>query len=88
MCSLSLSGESVPTTSDGILKFNHEVSFTNNFYHEESKQTISVPPTAINQSTWTQNVPQGLKDECTKVVNNIYGKEAKEFVIESYRMCW
>lgn len=32
--------------------------------------------------------PQGLKNECRKVVNKIYGKEAREFEIESYRMCW
>ena len=81
-------GESIPTTSDGYLKFNHEISFTNHVYHIKSGQTISIPPEALSQSTWTDNVPQGLKDECEKVVHNIYGKEIRNLTIESYRICW
>lgn len=58
-----LIGESVGPTKDGVLKFNSELSFTNNVYHEESDQTISIPPAAQSQNTWSQDVPQTLKDD-------------------------
>ncbi|KAE9378260.1 sarcosine oxidase [Stipitochalara longipes BDJ] len=81
-------GESVPTTADGRLKFNCEVSFENKIFHEASKQTISVPPVPVSQSTWSQNVPQGLKEELQNVLWNVYGKNFKGLKIDSYRMCW
>ncbi|KAH0559377.1 hypothetical protein GP486_004111 [Trichoglossum hirsutum] len=83
-----LSGESIPPTADGRLKFTYEVSFTNMVYHEKSKQTISVPPEPVSQSTWSHDVPQGLKDDVLRVMKHIYGSEVEGFEIEHYRMCW
>jgi sarcosine oxidase/L-pipecolate oxidase len=81
-------GESVGPTIDGMLKFNSELSFTNNVYHEESDQMISIPPAAQSQSTWSQDVPQMLKDDVKRVMTNTYGKQVEGISVESYRMCW
>lgn len=82
------SGESIPSTADGLLKFNCEVSFTNMTYHSASQQTFSSPPIPVAQSTWGQDVPQGLKEEVQNVVRNVYGKNIPGLKMESYRMCW
>ncbi|KAL9055150.1 MAG: hypothetical protein Q9162_003728 [Coniocarpon cinnabarinum] len=81
-------GESIPMNKEGLLKFNYEVSFTNTFMHEASSQEISIPPTKDSQTTWGQDVPQGLKDEVLTVVKNIYGPDAPGLEIGSFRMCW
>ncbi|KAL2041194.1 hypothetical protein N7G274_006139 [Stereocaulon virgatum] len=81
-------GESLGPTKDGVLKFNSELSFTNNVYHEESDQMISIPPTAQSQRTWSQDVPQILKDDVRRVMTNTYGKQVEGIEVESYRMCW
>ncbi|KAK0614348.1 hypothetical protein B0T14DRAFT_570290 [Immersiella caudata] len=52
-------GESIPPF-DGRLNFNCEVSFTNMTHHDGPGKDISIPPPAETQSTWTQNVPEGL----------------------------
>jgi sarcosine oxidase/L-pipecolate oxidase len=71
-----------------MLKFNYEVSFTNKELHDGSGQTISVPPARLDQSTWSQAVPQGLKDEIHTVVEHVFGKWVDGIKIEDYRMCW
>jgi hypothetical protein len=71
-----------------MLKVNCEDSFTNMVLHEESGQNISVPPEHIGQSTWSQEVLKGLKQEVSRVVENTYGKEIAGIVPEGYRMCW
>jgi sarcosine oxidase/L-pipecolate oxidase len=81
-------GESIPMTSDGKLKFNFELSFTNKEFHEASGQIISVPPKRTTQSTWSQDVPEELKQSVRKVVDHVYGKNAPGLTVESYRMCW
>jgi sarcosine oxidase / L-pipecolate oxidase len=78
----------MPPTSDGLMKFVCEESFTNNQHHKASNQTISVPPTPISQSTWSHDVPQALKEDVLKVVKNTYGKELDGIEVENYRMCW
>jgi len=81
-------GESIPPTPGKMLKFNYEKSFTNNEHHAKSGQTLSVPPERHDQSTWSQAVPQGLKDEISTVVKHIYGDWIEGLKIEDYRMCW
>ena len=81
-------GESIPPLSDGRLKFNYEVSFTNMVHHPASGQTISMPPIPLSQSTWSQDVPEGLKKEVTTVIPHIYGADAKGLAVDSFRMCW
>jgi len=81
-------GESVPPTEGGLMKFNCEVSFTNNQYHVASKQTFSVPPIPLSQSTWSHDVPDGLKEDILLVIKHIYGSELAGLEVESYRMCW
>lgn len=81
-------GESIPPTSEGLLKFTFELSFTNKIPHEASGQIISVPPSRLTQSTWSQDVPQSYKDEVRTVMKHVYGKELAGIEPENYRMCW
>jgi sarcosine oxidase/L-pipecolate oxidase len=81
-------GECIPPTSDGMLKFTNEASFVNMVHHKESNQYISVPPNSVRQSTWSQDVPEGLKQEVRTVMRHMYGKEIEGIEPECYRMCW
>lgn len=81
-------GESIPPTPEGLLKFTYETSFTNKIFHKALGQTISVPPEALNQNTWHSEVPQGLKDEVLGVKAAFYGKAVEDLKVESYRMAW
>lgn len=47
-----------------------------------------MPPTAESKQSFSQDVPEGLKQEVGNVVKNILGNHIKELKIESYRMCW
>ncbi|KAK3365355.1 sarcosine oxidase [Lasiosphaeria ovina] len=80
-------GESIPPFKNR-LKFNCEVSFTNMSAHGGLGREISVPPSAESQSAWSQDVPEGLKQEVANVVKNTYGSHVPGIEIESYRMCW
>lgn len=81
-------GESIPPTDDSKVKFNYEVSFTNKMPHEASGDIISTPPKRASRSTWSQDVPQGLKDEISTVMRHTYGCWANDLQIEGFRMCW
>jgi sarcosine oxidase/L-pipecolate oxidase len=81
-------GESIPPGPLGLVKCTNELSFTHKIYHEASKQTISIPPKRVTQSTWSQDVPQGLKNEVEIVRGNIYGGWIEGLKPEHYRMCW
>ncbi|CAH0000687.1 unnamed protein product [Clonostachys byssicola] len=81
-------GESIPPNAEGILKFNYEVSFTNVEHHEASGQTLSIPPVHASQTTWSQRVPEQLKQKVRTVVDHVYGKNAPGLTFDSYRMCW
>lgn len=70
------------------MKFNYQVSFTNNEFHAPSGQTISMPPLSESGSAWTQDVPEGLKDEIQTVVKHTYGDWIEGLEIENYRICW
>jgi sarcosine oxidase / L-pipecolate oxidase len=80
-------GETIPLFNSR-LKFNCEVSFTNMTQHDGLGENISIPPSAETQSTWSQNVPEGLKEELANVVRNTHGSYVPGIKIESYRMCW
>lgn len=57
-------------------------------YHAGLGRYISIPPVAASQSTFGQNVPEGLKDEVANVAKNTYGRHVPGIEIESYRVCW
>ncbi|KAH6847217.1 hypothetical protein B0I37DRAFT_374509 [Chaetomium sp. MPI-CAGE-AT-0009] len=81
-------GESI-RAFNGRLKFNCEVSFTNMTRHDGLGKNISIPPPAETQRTWSQNVPEGLKQKVANVVRDTYGRSYVPGIeIESYRMCW
>ena len=87
-CLTQSQGETIPVGPLGLVKCTHELSFTYNVYHEASNQTLSNPPKPPSQRSWSQDVPQGLKDETHVVRNNIYGSWIQRMEPEYYRMCW
>jgi sarcosine oxidase/L-pipecolate oxidase len=79
-------GEVLPPTSDGTLKFCVDVSFKNTSLHAASSQMISAPPDEPDQAQHT--IPSSLKAECSRVVKGIFGKEQEKFEFDSFRICW
>ena len=79
-------GQVLPMTPDGILKFCVDVSFMNTSLHEKSGQLISAPPDQPDQAQHTTS--QKLKDECSRVVKGIFGKELGGATFDSFRICW
>ena len=79
----------MPATSQNKMKLCRDVSFTHNAFHEPTGTTFSMPPEDLSKNTWSQDVPQGLKDEIHNVLIKNHGKGAdQQFKINSYRMCW
>lgn len=72
----------------GFLKFNCEVSLLNSVFYEGLQQNISIPPSGTTQSTFGQDVPNGLKQELQNIVERTFGNSVKGLEIDSYRMCW
>lgn len=82
-------GETMPATSARKMKLCRDVSFTHKAFHEPTSTTFSTPPNDLSKNTWSQDVPQGLKDEIHNVLIKNHGVDAdKEFKVNSYRMCW
>jgi sarcosine oxidase/L-pipecolate oxidase len=79
-------GQVLPPTADGILKFCVDVSFKNTNLHPASGQMISAPPDEPDQAQHT--IPSGLIAECSRVVKGIYGRELENFEFDSFRICW
>lgn len=80
----------MPPTPDGELKFCRDLSFTNSIHHSASGQTISVSSFVSGDSQWTTlaNVPPALQQELYTVMQGIYGHEANELTLDSFRLCW
>ncbi|PQE22930.1 FAD dependent oxidoreductase protein [Rutstroemia sp. NJR-2017a BBW] len=79
-------GEVLPPTPDGILKFCVDVSFKNTLKHDSSRQLISAPPAVPDQA---QNVvPASMQGECRRVMKGIYGREVDDLQFDSFRICW
>jgi sarcosine oxidase/L-pipecolate oxidase len=57
-------------------------------YHEGLGKEISIPPAEPSQSTFSQDVPEGLKQEVANVVRNTYGNHIPGIQIENYNRCW
>ncbi|KAH8599191.1 sarcosine oxidase [Bisporella sp. PMI_857] len=81
-------GELIPPTRGNVLKFNFEGSFTNLEEHDMTGKIVSIPPKPLDQHTWGQSVPQGLKDDIQNVVKSVFGNWIEGIRIEDYRMCW
>ena len=82
-----LSGEAYPPTSEKVMKFCRDISFSNFYKHAESGRVISTPP--LDQEDEGQpSTPQRLKDEIQIVMKGIWGRRAKCMEIDCYRICW
>ena len=71
-----------------MLKCTHDTGFSNTMYHEKSRQHLSIPPSKTSQLTWSQDMPQVLKDELHTVQKELYGDWAQGLEPTEYRMCW
>lgn len=79
----------MPATSQKKMKLCRDVSFSHVAFHEPTGTHFSIPPKDLKHNTWSQEVPQGLKDEIHNVLIKNHGEGADEvFKINSYRMCW
>jgi sarcosine oxidase/L-pipecolate oxidase len=83
---IKFTGEVLPPTADSLLKFCVDVSFKNSMKDEKSLQILSAPPGTADQDQ--HEVPESLKEECTRVVKGIFGKELVDAQFDSYRICW
>ncbi|KAI8625007.1 sarcosine oxidase [Xylariaceae sp. FL1651] len=80
-------GEVIPAFK-GLLKFNCDKSFTNFVYHKGLEKQLSLPPSKRTETVFSQDVPESLKKDVQRVVDNTYGRNIQGLVIQSYRMCW
>jgi hypothetical protein len=61
---------------------------THKVYIDEIRQELSIPPTRLDQVTWSRHVPQTLKDELKAAQEELFGEWGGKVEPESYRMCW
>ena len=80
--------ELIPPDKNQLLKCTHESAFTNSVMHEKTQRTISVPPRETDRQTWSQDMPQVLKDELKTIFSEYFGHWLSEQEPEYYRMCW
>lgn len=89
LCAADLIGESIPPTSDGLLKFLIQAQF-----HKQGEAQTNLARSspwfhlASAQSTWSHDVPEGLQKEVRTVMKHVYSKEVERLEIENYRICW
>jgi hypothetical protein len=75
-------------TSEGVIKFNSSMSFTNIQPQGPEKFPLSVVPTDPHKFTWSEDFPESLKSRAQKTMHGIYGTAVDGVHIEGYRMCW
>lgn len=82
----SQAGGNLPPNSDNQLKVYRDESFTNTIHHEASGQDISAPPDRADYGQW--ELSPGMKEEVRLVFKGIFGKEAADWKLHNYRICW
>jgi len=75
-------------TSDGIIKFNSSMSFTNMQPQGPEQSLLSVVPTDSRKFTWSADFPESFRTTAQKTMHGIYGEAVDGVQIEGYRMCW
>lgn len=76
-------------TSDGVIKFNCDMGFTNMQYHEPSHQRLSTTPNEAMYGTWHDEAfSEKFKARALNTMKELYGREMEGVEIERYRMCW
>ncbi|KAL2417898.1 hypothetical protein ABEF95_005642 [Exophiala dermatitidis] len=80
--------EVIPPGDKRLLKRTYDTGFSNNAYHEKSGQKMSLPSTKTSRSTWSQDIPEVLKDNLKTVKNELFGGWVDKVEPESYRLCW
>ncbi|CAG7563582.1 unnamed protein product [Fusarium equiseti] len=87
-CLPQVKGEGMSILSDGTIKFNCDLCFTNYQVFPPTGEAMSVVPDQSVYNTWTG--PRFLKffeDRARRTFNGLYGKEVENIKIEAYRMC-
>ena len=80
----------MPPTPSAQLKFIRDIPFKHTLDHPASGQKFSVPLTSTDRSQWTlpANMPKGISEEISSVMNGIYGKEIQGLRPMNMRFCW
>ena len=82
-------GEGMSILSDGTIKFNCDMCFTNFVDFPETGEKMSVPPDQASYNTWTgPKFVKYFEERAQKTFRGLYGKEVDNLSIESYRVCW
>ncbi|KAJ5109994.1 hypothetical protein N7532_002639 [Penicillium argentinense] len=83
MMLIVITGEVIPPTASGILKFTYSTSFQNTI-HTPTGHTISIPP-SDSQST----APESLRNECLASIRpRLPSLLTPDHKIDYYRLCW
>lgn len=88
-CLPQVKGEGMSILPDGTIKFNCDMCFTNYVDFAPTGERMSVPPDALQYSTWSG--PEFIKffmERAAKTFRGLYGDEVSDVNIESYRICW
>jgi hypothetical protein len=83
-----ITDECIPPGEKQLLKVTHDAGMTNKVYIDKIKQEISIPPSSLDKVTWSQNLPQVLKDELREAQKDLYGDWVSNVEPDCYRMCW
>ena len=83
---LTPSGEWMPPTADGLIKFNRDLPWRNTQHHEASGKNISAPPPAPDYGQWSPS--EGMKREVQMSAKGIFGSLIDGLEWETYRQCW
>lgn len=76
-------------TSDGVIKCNCDMSFTNSRKHPATGQKMSFAPDDDKFLTWIEGAFSAkFEERALQVLRGLYGKGVEGMEIEKYRMCW
>ncbi|OAA70500.1 sarcosine oxidase [Cordyceps fumosorosea ARSEF 2679] len=88
-CLKSVKGEGMSILSDGTIKFNCDMCFTNFQDFPATGERMSLPPSDPKYNTWTgAEFVDFFKQRAQMTYKGIYGEEINDVEIESYRICW
>jgi len=76
-----------PPGKEGLLKFTRARTAKDSKWHEGIGKMLSSPPEAEDEEQW--NMPERLKEELWTNMRGMVGKkQAEEFNVVDYRVCW
>ncbi|KEY71596.1 hypothetical protein S7711_06057 [Stachybotrys chartarum IBT 7711] len=88
-CLPQVKGESMSMLSNGTIKFNCDLCFTNYVTDPATGEKMSVVPSERVLQVWTRSkFIKFFEGRARKTLDGLYGKEVENVHVEAYRMCW